>query len=74
MFGGLEALLGGAALALIGVVVAYLRGRSAGQKQEQGKVAQGYTETRRKADEANVVGDDPAVARDLLRTRGPNVR
>ncbi|MDH2328706.1 hypothetical protein QCN27_17780 [Cereibacter sp. SYSU M97828] len=74
MLGGLETLLGGAALALVGVLVGYLRGRSAGQKQEQGKAAQGYAETRRKADEANIVGDDPAVARDFLRTRDTNVR
>lgn len=62
------AALGGMALAMFGA-----RQQQAGQRKAQEKrqkeETQAYIDTRKRIDEADIVGDDPAVARDWLRER-----
>lgn len=71
MLGGLEALLGGAVVALVGVVVAYLRGQSAGRKQERGKVAQDTVKADRRMDDADIgIGASTDDNREWMHERG----
>ncbi len=64
------AYLGAALAAIVGIVTVYLRGISAGKTTAKVKQAEAYAETRKRADEANIVGDDPDMARRWLRERG----
>lgn len=61
------AYLGAAIAAIAGIVTVYLRGVSAGKTTAKVKQAEAYAETRRKADEADIVGDSPNLAREWLR-------
>ncbi|WP_128253933.1 hypothetical protein [Falsirhodobacter deserti] len=71
---GLEWILGGIVATLAAVVAAHRRGKAAERKQEPDKVALGYVDTRRRTDDADIVGDDPAAARNWLRNRDPDQR
>lgn len=61
--------------ALVGVALAVFgaRQQQAGQRKAQEKrqkeETQAYIDTRKRIDETDIVGDDPAVARDWLRER-----
>lgn len=60
-------LAGGVLLALIGVYAVGRRDAGAAAKVDDLKA---YRKTRERIDEADTLGDDPAVLRDFLRTRG----
>lgn len=47
----------------------WFAGRTSGRRAEQHKANEAYRKAREKMDEV-VVGDDPAVAREFLKTRG----
>ncbi|WP_136686057.1 hypothetical protein [Falsirhodobacter xinxiangensis] len=71
MLRGLEAPLIGAVVALVGVAVAYLRGRSAGRKQEQGKVARDTIKADRRMDDADIgIGASTDDNREWMHARG----
>ena len=61
------AYLGAALAAVIGIVTVYLRGSADAKNRQKLKQAEEYAETRRKADEADIVGDSPNLAREWLR-------
>lgn len=61
------AYLGAALAAIAGIVAVYLRGISAANTRQKLRRAEEYAETRRKADEADIVGDSPNLAREWLR-------
>lgn len=64
-------LAGGVLLALAGV---YATGRRDARAVAKVKALKGYKATRKRIDEADTLGDDPAVLRDFLRTRGQSDR
>lgn len=51
------------------VLFAWLRGKNAGQEIAEKRMADKERETRQRMDDAEIIGDDPAVARDWLRER-----
>jgi hypothetical protein len=63
---------GGAAL--VAIIVAWVRGRRSASVEWQLKRANEAAETRRKTDEAEIVGDDPGRAERWLRERDRNQR
>lgn len=61
------AYLGAALVAIAGIVAVYLRGGSDAKTRQKLRQANEYAETRRKADDADIVGDSPNLAREWLR-------
>jgi uncharacterized membrane protein YccC len=62
--------------ALLGGLLAYLKGRADANAQAARKEMQANIETRKRADEAEaeIVGDDPDAASEWLRERGERDR
>ena len=58
--------------ALLAVLGIYLAGRNDARQKAKSAALQDYAETRKKADEADIVGDDPDLARRWLKERGEN--
>ena len=56
--------------ALLAVLGIYLAGRNGARQRAKSDALRDYAETRKKADEADIPSDDPAVLRDWLRERG----
>ena len=55
--------------ALLAVLGIYLAGRKDARQTAKSDALQDYAETRKKADEADIVGDDPDLARRWLHER-----
>jgi hypothetical protein len=60
-----------AILALLGI---YLAGRQGASQRAKSEALRDYAETRKKADEADIVGDDPDLARRWLHERSKRGR
>ncbi len=73
MLGGLEALLGGAVVALASVIIAYFRGKSAGKRSQKDRAAHDYQRTMEGAANADVARDADD-ARTWLGKRPPRSR
>jgi hypothetical protein len=56
-----------AILAALGI---YLAGRNDARQRAKSEALKDYAETRKKADAADIIGDDPDLARRWLRERG----
>ena len=56
--------------ALLAVLGIYLAGRKDARQTAKSDALRDYAETRKKADDADIPSDDPAVLRDWLRERG----
>ena len=54
---------------MLAILAIYQRGRASAKQQAAERAARDYQDTRRRMDDADIVGDDPAVARDWLRER-----
>ena len=70
---GLRWIFGGIIAALAAVFAAFRRGRASGRKVEQDKAAQGYADTRKETDNADIQSR-PGDARDWLHKRPPDQR
>jgi hypothetical protein len=56
--------------ALLALLSIYLAGRQGASQRAKSEALRDYAETRKKADDADIPSDDPAVLRDWLRERG----
>ena len=62
--------LAGVGAALVALVGIYLAGRRAAKQGAATDALRGYADTRKRIDDADNLGSDPAVLRDWLRERG----
>lgn len=75
MFTRLKLWLAGVGAALVALVGIYMAGRRAAKQEAATDALRGYADTRKRMDDATIdLGDDPAVLRDFLRTRGEQKR
>ena len=66
---GLLALLWKPIAAILALLGIYAAGPASARQKARTRAAEGYVETRKKADDAEIVGDDPNSARRWLRER-----
>lgn len=59
-------------LAILGGV--WVAAKRDARQEAETEAAEGYAQTRKKSDEADIVGSDPDVLRDWLRNRDPDQR
>ena len=75
MIGSLRRTLYAAGALLLALLFAFARGRRSARRETALEAAERYAKTRKDMDDAEAsMGDDPAVLRDSLRSRDPNVR